>query len=62
MERVGEAGALSYVAINVVWYSVAVGLVIPRLPPPKGGARAAAKTFGAAWGLADMTAFRTASA
>ena len=51
--RIGESGALSYVGINVVWYSVGVNVFLYGMPPPPagGGLSLAAKRFGAAWGL-----------
>lgn len=53
--RVGESGALAYVGINVVWYSVGVNVFLHGLPLPKtavgGSARLALKRFATAWGL-----------
>ena len=50
--RIGESGALSYVGINVVWYSVGVNVFLYGMPLATGGGLSlAAKRFGAAWGL-----------
>ena len=50
--RIGESGALSYVGINVVWYSVGVNVFLYGMPLAAGGGLSlAAKRFGAAWGL-----------
>ena len=54
--RIGESGALSYVGINVVWYSVGVNVFLYGMPLASTssgtqGLSLAAKRFGAAWGL-----------
>ena len=55
LARVGESGALSYVGINVVWYSIGVNVFLYSMPLASskagGGLRLALKRFGAAWGL-----------